>query len=69
MAKLTNTKRIDLEWLAEALGYEVVRWDAENECYSGYGSSDSSDRSRDDAGGLFVASDVAELEHVARMAS
>ena len=56
---------INLSKLADALGYESIAWDDENGCYSGYGSSDTCDRSRDDLGGLFVASDDDELQAIA----
>jgi hypothetical protein len=50
-----------LEHAAAALGYERIDWDPENNCYSGYGSSDPCDRSRDDNGGAFVAHTPREL--------
>ena len=55
-----------VESLADALGYEEIKWDTDNDCYSGYGSSDPTDRSRDAAGGLFVAADDDELETIAK---
>jgi hypothetical protein len=62
----TMTNEINLEKLADALGYEEIKWDSENDCYSGFGSSDAMDRSRDDAGGLYVAADDDELEKIAK---
>jgi len=50
------TTEIDLTKAANLLGYASIKWDADNNCYSGYGSSDDFDRSRDDVGGLFIAS-------------
>jgi len=50
-----------LSQLAESLGYESIKWDAGNDCYSGYGASDPMDRSRDNAGGFFLAADDDEL--------
>jgi len=52
---------VDLVAAAAALGFERVEWDAENDCYSGHGSSDPFDRSRDDDEGAFVAHDEVEL--------
>lgn len=43
-----------LDDLADAMGYDRIELDDENECYSGYGCSDPTDRSRDDIGGLYV---------------
>lgn len=57
---------IELQVAADALGYETIKWDAENGCYSGYGSSDAFDRSRDDVGGLYVADTLAEVVKLAR---
>ena len=48
---------------AEVLGYDTVAWDELNNCWSGYGSSDDFDRSRDDVG-CFVAWDYQELEDI-----
>ena len=54
--------------LAEALGYEAIRWDEENQCYSGFGSSYPLDRSRDDAGGFLITSNVDGLIRIAHKA-
>ena len=54
----------DLIDLAEKLGYEEIRWDSENNCYSGYGSSNYYDRSRDDSGGFLVANCLNELDEL-----
>lgn len=51
--------------LAKAMGYESISWDDEYECYSGFGSSDPTDRSRDDAGGYLIAGDIDDLVRVA----
>ena len=51
----------DLDAAAETLGYERIEWDSENDCYSGHGSSDPIDRSRDDHDVVFVAHDDHEL--------
>lgn len=59
---MASENQIDLVSAADLLGYERIEWDADNGCYSGYGSSDAMDRSRDDVGGLFVASDNADLQ-------
>lgn len=59
---MASDNQIDLVAAVDLLGYERIEWDAENDCYSGYGSSDAMDRSRDDVGGLFVASDDVELQ-------
>ena len=58
----TPITKITLTQLAEQLGYESVAWDEANDCYSGYGSSDPTDRSRDDVGALYVCADDIELE-------
>jgi len=59
----------NLEQLAAILGYESIRWDAGNECYSGYGSSDPLDRSRDDAtNGYYIANDDTELAVISERA-
>ena len=58
-------EEIELQIAADTLGYETISWDAENSCYSGYGSDDAFDRSRDDVGGLYVAD---TLDEVIRMA-
>jgi len=58
----TPITKITLTQLADQLGYESVAWDEENDCYSGYGSSDPTDRSRDDVGALYVCADDIELE-------
>ena len=57
---------VDMAKLADALGYEKIEWDCDNDCYSGYGSSDPTDRSRDDSGGFLVAADDEELESIAK---
>ena len=49
---------------AEILGYERVAWDDGNDCFSGYGSSDPVDRSRDDTEGRFVAWNLDELQTI-----
>jgi len=59
---MASKTQIDLVAAAEFLGYERIEWDADNGCYSGYGSSGAMDRSRDNVGGLFVASDDADLQ-------
>lgn len=56
---------VNLDRLAEACGYDRILWDEANNCWSGFGSSDPADRSRDDAGGFLVASADAELEAIA----
>jgi len=58
----TPITKSTLTQLAEQLGYDSVAWDEANDCYSGYGSSDPTDRSRDDCGGMYVCRDDAELE-------
>ena len=60
------SNEINMDKLADALGYDEIKWDSENDCYSGYGSSDPMDRSRDDAGGLYVAADDDELGQIAK---
>lgn len=40
--------------LADALGYDRIEWDAENDCYSGYGSAEPYDRSKDTPAGYYV---------------
>ena len=62
----TPITKITLTQLADQLGYESVAWDEENDCYSGYGSSDPTDRSRDDVGALYVCADDIELEKLRR---
>ena len=57
---------IDMDKLAYTLGYEEIKWDSENGCYSGYGSSDPTDRSRDDVAGLYVAANDEELQEIAK---
>ena len=52
---------IELDVAAYALGYESIAWDAENSCYSGYGSSDAFDRSRDNDEGFYVADTIGEV--------
>ena len=56
---------VDLDKLADALGYESISWDQENGCYTGYGSSDPHDRSKDDPAGFFVAFDDEDLARIA----
>lgn len=41
---------------------ENIERDEENDCWSGYGSSDPTDRSRDDTGGLYVVDSDVGLE-------
>lgn len=60
------SNEIDLDKLAESLGYDEIKWDSENDCYSGYGSSDPMDRSRDGDGGMYVAADYDELQQIAK---
>ena len=55
------TQGINLDEAARLLGYERIKWDADNQCYSGYGSSDPCDRSRDGEEGAFVADDDDDL--------
>ena len=50
----------NLESLAIKIGYERIEWDSEYDCYSGSGSSDPVDRSKDD-GKFHVASNAEEL--------
>lgn len=52
---------VSFDSLADALGYESISWDEASECYTGYGSSDPFDITRDDVEGYFVAADVDEL--------
>lgn len=59
------SNEIDMDKLADAMGYETIKWDDEHECYSGYGSSDPMDRSRDDEGGFYVAGSEDELAKIA----
>jgi len=60
----TKMENVNLAELADALGYETVAWDTENACWSGYGSANPTDRTRDDAGGFYVASSNAELAEI-----
>lgn len=53
----------NLEAIANRLGYEAIEWDSENDCYSGSGSSDPYDRSKDD-GKFHVASSQKELANI-----
>lgn len=55
---------IDLIKAAELLGYERISWNDSANCYSGYGSSDPVDRSRDDADGYFIACNDDELRMI-----
>ena len=50
----------NLESLALKIGYEQIEWDSEYDCYSGSGSSDPTDRSKDDDK-FHVASNTKEL--------
>tara|TARA_Y100000034_G_scaffold44241_1_gene54187 strand:- start:435 stop:650 length:216 start_codon:yes stop_codon:yes gene_type:complete len=54
----------ELDALAEALGYERIQRDEDNDCWAGTGSSDPTDRSRDDLL-AFVAFDNADLRRIA----
>lgn len=56
----TETKR--LERLAELAGYERIEWDSAEGCYVGFGSSNPTDRSRDDVGACYLGTDLDELE-------
>ena len=56
--------KIDLTRAAELMGYKRIEWDADSDCYSGYGSSDPLDRSRDDGEGLFVACNDDDLRRL-----
>ena len=61
--RLNVTIVVNLESLAEKLGYESIEWDPENDCYSGSGSSDPVDRSKDD-GKFHVAINDEELAEI-----
>jgi len=65
----TKMEHVNLPELADALGYETVAWDAENACWSGYGSSNPTDRTRDDAGGFYVAASDVELAEIMKRAN
>lgn len=51
-----------LDEAAKLLGYERVGWDADNNCYSGFGSSDPTNRRSDSR--AFVAWTPEELLEV-----
>jgi len=40
--------------LADAMGYDRIEFDVENDCYTGYGSADPYDRSKDTPAGYYV---------------
>lgn len=49
---------------ADKIGYDRIEWNAAESCYSGFGSTDPTDRSRDESdenGGLFVGGTLEEV--------
>lgn len=51
-----------LQRLADKAGYERVEWDSAEGCYVGFGSSDPTNRSRDNVGSVYLGTDLDELE-------